>query len=560
MNTFAYIDICISNLNHVSREFLDVIILSILSFINSPESHSGYFILQLAILLINSFFLVQIFTANWQRSLFAGLTIVCLLVSLCGAEIFFLKLHWLPLLISSLLCLRYSSSVIGLLLLFPSLFLWIATSGPLSIFGIIFSVVTTALINPARLQAFSIAKAKKDRFTSFIRYLGYLGIGVAILVAYYILPVYPMPDFPHYARLVPISIFSFQADPFIGPVHTMNTLVHSEVVRLSKMNVALLFSVYLACLITLFMQFRGVGERTLGGTVSFFIAFSIVLGSSGLSGSFSPMLYLRSIIPGIALNYFPWTISGAFILLSVVLFASSFSLRTWGGLCLLASAFALGNLSAVKYNEKYAKPELVDHFSLARRKVLSPDLQSLQYGPSSYIYNNVGKSVINRTTASLYVEKLIKRLPLTEVKSSSIPPETNSEFAIDGDLKTRWSTGRPQSNGDQLLLEFPTPVHLQAANLRSLQSTADFPRGLGVYISEDGVDYLTVLEQKDWQGEVRWSKDGSPYFGPQSSVVVYLPKEKAVKYLKFVQLSEDKLFNWSIDEVELYGKLLSSEE
>jgi hypothetical protein len=125
-------------------------------------------------------------------------------------------------------------------------------------------------------------------------------------------------------------------------------------------------------------------------------------------------------------------------------------------------------------------------------------------------------------------------------------------LALDGNPDTRWSTASPQRPGDYFEIKFNRSLKVLRIILSVIKNPSDFPRGIRVEAKENTGSYNIVFEKIDWLGPVYWTEEGYPYFGPQSDVVIDLPKEIEVSNLKFTQISKDSKFDWSIGEVKLF--------
>ena len=125
-------------------------------------------------------------------------------------------------------------------------------------------------------------------------------------------------------------------------------------------------------------------------------------------------------------------------------------------------------------------------------------------------------------------------------------------YAIDNNPKTRWATGGPQEEGDQVSFYFDRPVDVVKMVFAVGEAKADFPRGIKVIATTVDGNEIEQLNQLDWQGPVQWTAKGLPYFGGQGDVTVELPVQIKVTGIKVIQTSSSNIFDWSIAEAKFY--------
>lgn len=141
--------------------------------------------------------------------------------------------------------------------------------------------------------------------------------------------------------------------------------------------------------------------------------------------------------------------------------------------------------------------------------------------------------------------------PIVESKGWKATASVNpgkAYLAFDGKLATRWTTDRPQRPGDFFQLDLGRAEKVSGLHLQVGESRKDFPRGLAMYYSEDGIHWSPVQGQRRplvlrWTGETLLpvGGDGEIRFPPV-----------LMRYLKLVQTGEDPVYYWSIHEIELF--------
>jgi 4-amino-4-deoxy-L-arabinose transferase-like glycosyltransferase len=121
--------------------------------------------------------------------------------------------------------------------------------------------------------------------------------------------------------------------------------------------------------------------------------------------------------------------------------------------------------------------------------------------------------------------------------------------AIDGKLKTRWSSGTPQVPGILFRVDLGGLETVNRLRLRLGNSHDDYPRGLGVYFSRDGrlwSEAALVYETLYWDG------DGLlKYQLPGETDVIF--REVQTRFVEIRQTETHPIFYWSLHELELFG-------
>lgn len=105
---------------------------------------------------------------------------------------------------------------------------------------------------------------------------------------------------------------------------------------------------------------------------------------------------------------------------------------------------------------------------------------------------------------------------------------------LDGDLSTRWSSGKLQAPGDWMQIDLGTEQSFDTLFMNSGTSWGDYAHGYDVFVSNDG---------ENWGEAVVHGKGSSP------SIAVSLPMQKA-RYIKVVLTSAADSW-WSISEVKV---------
>jgi hypothetical protein len=118
--------------------------------------------------------------------------------------------------------------------------------------------------------------------------------------------------------------------------------------------------------------------------------------------------------------------------------------------------------------------------------------------------------------------------------TASHHPE-NARLAIDGNLKTRYTTSEPQSPGMWFQVELPETTTITALQLDADGSSRDYPRGWKVEVSGDG---------QHWAGPVA-AGEGS------GSLTEIAFEPVSAKFIRITQTGSARGLYWSIHELQV---------
>lgn len=177
----------------------------------------------------------------------------------------------------------------------------------------------------------------------------------------------------------------------------------------------------------------------------------------------------------------------------------------------------------------------------------------------SYLRNSFGHSlgfISTEEVSQVRAANLSRKTPWTQEELLASVPQTlpgkenwklssshgskDLDGCVDGDLGTRWTTGKSMTNGMWLQVELPAATLVSGLKLNAGSSRNDYPRGYSVELSEDGVN---------WKSKVKKGKGGN-------AMTEIKFEEDTAKFVKITQTGEHKLF-WSIHDLEVLGKTKS---
>ncbi|UQZ35054.1 hypothetical protein C2I18_16915 [Paenibacillus sp. PK3_47] len=108
--------------------------------------------------------------------------------------------------------------------------------------------------------------------------------------------------------------------------------------------------------------------------------------------------------------------------------------------------------------------------------------------------------------------------------------------AIDGDRRTRWSTGKHQASGEYFQIDLGAAHTVEAVELDYTLSDYDYPRGYQLYISDDAKNWRMIASGKGQREKTKIA------FSPVKT-----------RYIKILQTGSGGNY-WSIQELQVYSR------
>lgn len=282
---------------------------------------------------------------------------------------------------------------------------------------------------------------------------------------------------------------------------------------------------------------------------------SIVLSSSIWSSAYSQMSPLPAVgrlSPGLSLIPIGPTVFAAGVIIGILILCIKFFgpvLNSLGVLALVITAFF-----------QPERPLIWDNSSLRNLKNVEPGVHSeILVSPSLYLLRNLGFQIM-KTKGMEKSGKFVDLLP-TEATLFASREGAELKNLVDKDSTTRARlAAAPQSGDEWLLIRFNNKRDLSGIRLRNDNFFSDFPRGLEVKVATECTGevpefslFKTVSFFPEWQGAIRFSRSGLPYYGPQGEVEVIFPRESGIQCLMVRQTFPEQIFDWSVTEIEIAG-------
>ena len=554
--------------NHVSREYIDPV-LSLFAVTGSKQFayvELAIFFLTLSIL-FNQVFIKGSCAQSFRAILFSAilaLPVAFALLLLTGPNPFLLSIHVVPLTILFVLKRGKWPDY----LTYPAVFAlnghYVFCNGPVAFAGLICIWGGAWLCR--RMQF-----TKKHQVTAHYKCARNNLIEVSILffwlcVAFLGMPRYEMPDYPAEARLAPISKLSSSLSiSRLGEWLNPNPVVYERMMEISRSHFRR-YVVLMAITIFCFFAYMGWSSSWRNINVMPIICFTIigvVLCSDywmpEYLSAWSPGSSFRRIIPGLPLEVSNVVLLPLFFLFGIVaqlqyiLVAILQTPDSVSSNCKVLGSLLTLSVILLSLAWGALPTESLNKYFHAQPVVSAAD--SMKYSPSGYVIETISSSLSNVDEASKHRRDTLEAINLT---GANISASVRNEFAFkmtDGQVDTIWSTGRAAQKGDWILLDLQESKKVAAIELSPGKAHTDFPRGLAIYVSSDGSNYAKIFRQDDWQGEVRWTKRGYPYFVGQQFVKINLPGEIVTRFIRIEQTAQTELYNWSISEFKLYRLL-----
>ena len=489
---------------------------------------------------------------NKGRTLLFACTIAFALWYLVGANPYFWNFYWFPWVVWAL---RFGGrSFLGVVFFATFLALWLFAAGAMGPMGCLAVFVASFFISDSVVD---------ERMFSY-RVVALRGIIlVASIAALWVLPTYIMPDYPGGARLTAITPFDLYETPKLGPYLIPNPMRYSRYVEaLDVMGWRLFVSGLL------FIGAAGYGlwgqcqreskwslveldsssfVRRLGVALLFLLLISASMVGELLLpstwGMYAPYPTAARIVPGLALIGMPWRLFPLLLILLVPMYARWFSSRV---LVVLMVSFIGLMAHSGEYTQILHQFEEVSTLNY-RVKVMT--------SPSRAVVEEKGDWLTHAAAKKLREKKNLKQYFVPTHGPDALVASINQNhaiFMIDYNSATRWSTTRPQRQGDQFRIDFAQPLRVIKIVLANVVTPGDFPRGLRIIAHQGNATEKVVFDEPRWLGPVRWTENGYPYYGPQTEVVIDLHDDYEVSGFTFIQTGSDTVYDWSISDLEFF--------
>ena len=122
------------------------------------------------------------------------------------------------------------------------------------------------------------------------------------------------------------------------------------------------------------------------------------------------------------------------------------------------------------------------------------------------------------------------------------PEKDAGRAAFDGDLPSRWATGREKRAGDQFTLDLGRVETVSGLTLDSSPSPSDYPLGYRVELSETRDEWTVAAEATGAEAEQQQAK----------AVLDIAFEPKRARYIRITNLESQEFWFWSIHELTVH--------
>lgn len=341
----------------------------------------------------------------------------------------------------------------------------------------------------------------------------------ALVASVLFLVPFPMPHYPDGAQLSELSPSLLWPAQFLGPALNPNPLNYAEYSsRLSSYFGTAITNLLLVTALLIQLKNRGSISREL----HILLLTSIFLVIESRSGGVVTQ-NLASVMYGLPLLPFPWLLGALGVLTGFGLFlnsSSSSSLPFNLGFVILV-LFYLSNLVSNFDGDIVEAQQIGTQFS---RNIVT-DLNKVNSG----------------------------NIHFRNLHSAEVTTNVNQGDAIlltDHRTETFWSTNGAMNGNEVIEIKLDQATNCPVLSLSpGITRATDFPRGIKVEVTDDGLNYRVAAEVPHWKGTIRATREGQIYFGPQNTVLVNLTSADKITGLRIYQTAKDPIFNWSVAEV-----------
>jgi len=124
-----------------------------------------------------------------------------------------------------------------------------------------------------------------------------------------------------------------------------------------------------------------------------------------------------------------------------------------------------------------------------------------------------------------------------KMRVSASAESGKAKLALDGDKRTKWSTGRPMKTSDWFAIDLGAERKIKRIVLDSGEAKKDYPRGWKTYISKDGKDWGRSMHRGD---------------GKKNPVWITFDKPVTTRHIKITLTRKHDKNHWTIADLRVY--------
>lgn len=498
--------------------------------------------------------LIRISSKTFKEAFCIALVLASLIPLTLGFDpVSIAAISWMPFAVLALILVKSTSKRIplGEIIFLTTVSCLLALSA--NQFAPILSLLAIAVAGIIPTTNFSENSDKVRNSTQVTRYLAYLIVLAPAFYTLFSIPGLNIPQYPSLAHVVPDDNIPGHISALIGPSSNLQIIDRSALKQVfSPLSLALL-----AFGLVVFISGRKTSYKRLA-----FLALSLLLIAaldilfSEEVAQISPLASLSRVIPGLFyLSLAPiCLLAGLFIcMLSAPLAGRSLEVAAGASIVVLLGMFSFEAAEVstdklrARFNKEYRVHQLASELpEYSRARLVSPSLRLI----SEYKARPLKQSELFTTDS--YVS-----LPTTP-KVLVSGNQQQAQLMLDGKNDTAWNSGASsQSNNEWLLVTFADLLEIDGIELATGALRWDFPRGIEISTSKSCIPpdnqkftgYTPVVEDSSWQGRVRFTESGLPYYGGQDEVKIVFPETVKTHCLLIRQTGSHPHFRWSVAEL-----------
>lgn len=209
-------------------------------------------------------------------------------------------------------------------------------------------------------------------------------------------------------------------------------------------------------------------------------------------------------------------------------------------------------------------PTLLDYLNYIKVKYVIVHRDHINNSYLELIKKLKGRLVLKESLGSDDVYELkdqkqiiIKTTDLTGLKE--ITPErwtaltdyndATVRFAFDGNLETRWRSGRQQHQGDSFTLDLHDIYGINAISIELGQYYREYPRKIILEVSEDGINWENTRTENNVLLDLLYSSIKTP----KNVNYILMIKPIRARYIRLTLAEINDIFYWSVPEIKVFS-------
>ena len=158
---------------------------------------------------------------------------------------------------------------------------------------------------------------------------------------------------------------------------------------------------------------------------------------------------------------------------------------------------------------------------------------------------HIGKYYLIYNLKTIHNQKDLTPVDKNSFAIKASDKNDDAKYAVDGDIETRWGTGRPQSAGMEFRFVFNNTQKIKGIKYYLGKWGSDYPRKLSINCIKNDNTTEQIISEEQQKDIYSWLK------ADRHANYSILFKEMSCKELQFLQSGTTALFDWSISEIQI---------